>query len=137
MDWRRNRSFSSPVALSRTQAALEDPCLQTHHLISEEEDRLDGKLSIAKVEEVLEAGAQQLHHHDVVVALLPKPLDLRDALCRWGEGCGAGGVRRYASCVWGMPGCGVGKRSGGTWRQSGVSSTAKQVWKHEGDMGGV
>ncbi len=42
-------------------------------LIREEQYRLQGKLSVAEVEEILQAGSQKVEHHGVVVALGAKP----------------------------------------------------------------
>ena len=47
-----------------------------YHLVGEHQDRLLGELAPAEVEQVLETGAEQLHHENVVVALVrPEPLD--------------------------------------------------------------
>jgi hypothetical protein len=54
----------------------------THELVSKEEHGLDGEPAVAEVEQVLERGPQQLHHHHIVVPLLPEPLDLRDPNCK-------------------------------------------------------
>ena len=53
----------------------------THHLVSQQQHRLEAELAGAEVEQVLQAGPQQLHDHDVVVALGPAPLDGRDSHC--------------------------------------------------------
>ena len=37
-------------------------------LIGEQQNRLDRELARAEVEEILQTGAQQFHHHDIVVA---------------------------------------------------------------------
>lgn len=50
-----------------------------YHLIREEEHRLEGELPGAEVEEVLQRRPEQLHDHDVVLALVAAPLHLRDA----------------------------------------------------------
>ena len=48
-------------------------------MISKQEDSFETEFSVAKVEEVLEAGAEELHDHDVVVMLHPVILDQRDS----------------------------------------------------------
>ena len=48
-------------------------------LVGEQEDRLEGEPPRAKVEEVLQARAEELHDHDVEVALGAAPLDGGDA----------------------------------------------------------
>lgn len=55
------------------------PPSQTDQLIGQEEDGLDTEFAVAEVEEVFEARSEELHDHDVVVALDAKPLDLRNA----------------------------------------------------------
>lgn len=57
-----------------------------HHLICEEQHGFDREFAVAKVEEIFQAGAQQLHDHDIVVALHAKPLDLWNALWLMAEG---------------------------------------------------
>ena len=50
------------------------------HLVGQHENGLLGELAPAEVEEVLEAGPEQLHHEHVVVALVrAEPLDARHA----------------------------------------------------------
>ena len=50
------------------------------HLVGEHEDGLLRELAPAEVEQVLEAGTEQLHHEHVVVAFVgPEPLDARHA----------------------------------------------------------
>ena len=48
-------------------------------MISKQEDSFETEFSVAKVEEVLEAGAEELHDHDVVVMLHPVILDQGDS----------------------------------------------------------
>jgi hypothetical protein len=55
--------------------------IHPHQLVSQQQYCLDGKFTRAKVEQVLQAGAEQLHHHDVVVAFNAKPFDLRNTHC--------------------------------------------------------
>ena len=50
-----------------------------YQLISKQEDSFEAQFSVAKVEEVLKAGAEELHDHDVVVMLHPVILDQGDA----------------------------------------------------------
>jgi hypothetical protein len=47
-------------------------------LIGEEEDRLEGELAVAEVEEIFERWAEQVQHHGVVVALRSEPSHERD-----------------------------------------------------------
>lgn len=42
-------------------------------LIGEEEDRLQGEFAVAEVEEILQAGTQEIKHHGIVVTLGPIP----------------------------------------------------------------
>ena len=48
-------------------------------MVSKQEDSFETEFSLTKVEEVLEAGAEELHDHDVVVMLHPVILDQRDS----------------------------------------------------------
>lgn len=48
-------------------------------LVGQEENRLQGKLAVAEVEEILEGGAEQVQNHGIVVALGAEPADERDA----------------------------------------------------------
>lgn len=50
-----------------------------NELIGQEENSLEGELSVAEVEEVLQAGAQKIKDHGVVVTFGAKPADERDA----------------------------------------------------------
>ena len=50
-----------------------------NHLIGQHEDSLHGESSGAEVEEIFEAGTEEVHDEDVVVALLAVPPDVRDA----------------------------------------------------------
>jgi hypothetical protein len=47
-------------------------------LISEEENGLQGELSVAEVEKILQAGAEEIENHSIVVALGPEPADKWD-----------------------------------------------------------
>lgn len=49
--------------------------LCTYHLVGEKQDSLEGELSVAKVEEVLERGTEKVDDHGIVVALLTVPSD--------------------------------------------------------------
>ena len=46
----------------------------SHHLVSQQQDCLQAELPRAEVEQILQTGPQQLHHHHIVVALGPTPL---------------------------------------------------------------
>lgn len=46
-----------------------------HHLVSQEENSLETELSVAKVEKVLERGAEEVNDHGIVVAFLTIPAD--------------------------------------------------------------
>jgi hypothetical protein len=48
-------------------------------LVGEEEDGLQRELAVAEVEQVFQAGAEEIEDHGVVVALGAKPADKRDA----------------------------------------------------------
>ena len=50
----------------------------TYHLLSYHDDSLDGELSVAVVEQVLQAGAEEVNDQNVVKALLAKVIDIRD-----------------------------------------------------------
>lgn len=52
-----------------------------YHLIREHQDRLEAELAVAKVEQILKAGSQQIDHHHCVVTLHPKPAYIRDPSC--------------------------------------------------------
>jgi len=65
---------------SREQPRLGCISIATHQLICQQENGLDSEFPVAKVEQILEAGAQQLHDHHVVLTLNAKPFDLRDAI---------------------------------------------------------
>lgn len=53
--------------------------LCSHHLISEHEHGLEGELSTAVVEEVLEAGSEKINHHHIILSLHTEPLQVRNA----------------------------------------------------------
>lgn len=73
----------------------------THHLVSQEQHGLEAELAGAEVEEVLEAGPQQLHDHHVVVPLGPAPLDGWDPHC--GEAGQSGAVTPQPTSPWAPP----------------------------------
>lgn len=50
-------------------------------LDGDHEHRLERERAVAQVEQVLQAGPQQLQHHGVVLPAWAKIVDLRDALC--------------------------------------------------------
>ena len=52
-----------------------------HQLVCQHEHSLQTELSVAEVEEVLQAGAKEIDDHHVVVALDAEPADVRDARC--------------------------------------------------------
>lgn len=53
----------------------------THHLLCYHDDGLDGEFAVAVVEQVLQAGTQQVNDQDVVEALLAEVVHIRDASC--------------------------------------------------------
>lgn len=53
----------------------------SHQLYGDHEDGLEGEGAVAEVEQVLQAGPQQLQHHGVVLPAWAKVVHLRDALC--------------------------------------------------------
>jgi hypothetical protein len=54
---------------------------ETYHLLRYHDNRLDGELPVAVVEQVLQAGAEQVDDQDVVQALLAKVIDIRNPGC--------------------------------------------------------
>lgn len=42
---------------------------ETYELVGKEENGLEGELPAAEVEQILETGSEEVHHHRVVVAL--------------------------------------------------------------------
>ena len=50
-----------------------------YHHVEEHEDRFLVEFPVADREKVLEGGAEQVHHHDVVLALREAVVGLRDA----------------------------------------------------------
>lgn len=50
-----------------------------NHLVGQHQDSLHGEPPGAEVEEILEAGSEQVHDQDVVVSLLSVPSDVGDA----------------------------------------------------------
>jgi hypothetical protein len=61
---------------------MEDGAAITYHLLGYHDNGLDGKLPVAVVEKVLQAGAEEVDDQDVVQALLAKVIDIRDPGCR-------------------------------------------------------
>ena len=55
--------------------------LDTYHLLGHHDDRLDGELSVAVVEEVLQTGSEKVNDENVVETLLAKVIDIRDPGC--------------------------------------------------------
>ena len=53
---------------------MSPPQVFPYHLVSQQQDGLQAELAGAEVEEVLQTGPQQLHHHHVVVPLRSTPL---------------------------------------------------------------
>ena len=51
----------------------------TYHLFCYHDNGLDGELAVAMVEEVLQAGPQQVNDQDVVKTLLAEVVDIRNA----------------------------------------------------------
>lgn len=57
----------------------------THHLVGQHNDGLDRKLPVTKVEEVLQAGPQQVNDHHIVLPLYAIPLQAWYASCTEGR----------------------------------------------------
>ena len=57
----------------------------THHLIRQHEHCLDRELAAAEIEEVLQAGTEQVDHHHVVLALDAIPPQIGDPSCGKGS----------------------------------------------------
>ena len=55
--------------------------LSPDHLLCSHANRLDSKFSSTHVEQVLQAGPQEVDHEDVVEAFLSKVVDLRNSSC--------------------------------------------------------
>lgn len=55
---------------------------QSHHLISKQQDCLKTELAGAKVEEILQTGPQQFHHHHIVITFCSAPLYCWNAHCK-------------------------------------------------------
>lgn len=53
----------------------------SHHLVGQQQDCFQTELAGAEVEQVLQTGAQQLHHHNVVVAFCSTPFNRWDSHC--------------------------------------------------------
>jgi hypothetical protein len=69
--------------------------LGAYQLVGEHEHRFEAELPVAEVEQVLQAGAQQVDDHDVVVALDAVVPDVGDAHCAEARQCMS--TRRWAS----------------------------------------
>ena len=67
----------APLYVDRGQGTRGD----TYHLFRRHADGLDGELAAAHVEEVLQVGPEKVDDEDVVEALLPEVVHLRDARC--------------------------------------------------------
>ena len=50
-----------------------------HELIRQHQHRLQAQLSVTKVEQILQARSEQIHHHDVIITLHAVPSHVRDA----------------------------------------------------------
>ena len=55
--------------------------MNTHHLLGDHDNGLDGELPVAVVEQVLQAGSEQVDDQDVVQAFLAEVVDIRDPGC--------------------------------------------------------
>ena len=66
----------------------------TYHLLGYHDNRLDGEFPVAVVEQVLQAGAEQVDDQDVVQALLAKVVNIRNAGWAMLAGCRCGVVMR-------------------------------------------
>lgn len=74
---------------SHVEVAMNAELLQTfgettflglaHHLVCQQQNCLEAKLAGAEVEQVLQAGPKELHHHHIVVTFSPTPLYGGDA----------------------------------------------------------
>lgn len=51
----------------------------SHHLVGQQQDSFQTELAGTEVEQVFQTGAQQLHHHDVVVTFGSTPFNRRDS----------------------------------------------------------
>lgn len=70
-----------PLDFRRSSDDLTEPIILSYHLVGKQQDRFQTELAGAKVEQVLQTGAQQLHHHDVVVTFGATPLNRWDSHC--------------------------------------------------------
>lgn len=52
--------------------------METYHLLGYHDDGLDGKLPVAVVEQVLQAGAEQVDDQDVMETFLAEVINIRD-----------------------------------------------------------
>lgn len=55
---------------------------KTYQLVSKHQHSLQAELPVAKIEQVLQAGAKQVQHHDIVVAFYSIPSDVWYASCK-------------------------------------------------------
>lgn len=56
---------------------------ETHHLVCQEQNCLETKFAGTEVEEIFQAGPQELHHHHIIVPLCSTPLNGGDT--HWGK----------------------------------------------------
>lgn len=56
--------------------------MQSHHLISKQQDCLEAELAGAKVKEILQTRTQKLHHHHIVITFCSTPLYRWNAHCK-------------------------------------------------------
>lgn len=52
--------------------------VSTYHLLGNHDNCLDGKLPVAVIEKILQAGAEKVNNEDVVETFLTKVIDIRD-----------------------------------------------------------
>ena len=87
----RRGAFASSGRLARF-AAAKAGCMSTmlvacgqgpsaHQLVRQHEHGLQAELPVAEVEQVLQAGPEQVHHQDIVVAFHAKPPYVPDPRC--------------------------------------------------------
>lgn len=69
-----------------------------HELVGKHENSFEREAAIAEVEEVLEAGAKEINHHDVIVTLLAVPADGGHTSCGAGDRRSAGIGRNKHAC---------------------------------------
>lgn len=54
----------------------------SHQLYGYHEDGLQGESAVAEVEQILQAGAEELQDHGIVLPTWPEVKHLRDTFCR-------------------------------------------------------